>query len=308
MSFSEDVQHTLSDVAQRVGPSVVRIGGGWRGGAGFVLEPGYVATNAHNVRRDPLRIHFADGRRAEGRLAGIDVDGDLAVIAVDTGEAPPLDWADRTAAGMGALVVGIAPNGSGPRVTIGYVSSVAGAFRGPRGRRISGSLEHTAPLAPGSSGSPLVNAEGALIGINTNRLGGGFYLALPADDSLRQRTAALRRGENPERRRLGVGLAPGLAARRLRRAVGLPDLDGVLVRAVEEDSPAERAGIEEGDLLVTAGDRSLRTADDLYDALGEASADGSLRLVVVRGIEQRTVDVSFETPTDDPSGHAGPVH
>ena len=104
------------------------------------------------------------------------------------------------------------------------MSSVARAFRGPRGRRITGSLEHTAPLVSGSSGSALVDGSGKLVGVNTNRLGGGFYLALPADASLKSRVDALARGENVERPHLGVAIAPSWVARRMRRAVGLASL------------------------------------------------------------------------------------
>ena len=113
---------------------------------------------------------------------------------------------------------------------------------------MAGAVEHTAPLMPGSSGGPVVDLDGRLLGINTNRLGNGFYLAIAADAALRDRVTALGRGESPTRRRLGVGLAPSHVARRLRRAVGLPERDGLLVREVEEDSPAAKAGIAEGDL------------------------------------------------------------
>ena len=87
---------------------------------------------------------------------------------------------------------------------------VARAFRGPGGRRIAGSIEHTAPLAPGSSGGALLDADGRLVGLNTNRIGDGFYLALPADGALRERVDALGRGEEPKRARLGVSVAVGV--------------------------------------------------------------------------------------------------
>ena len=93
------------------------------------------------------------------------------------------------------------PGGRGLRVTFGFVSGIERTFRGPRGRRITGSLEHTAPLLPGSSGGPVLNAGGQLLGINTNRLGEGFYLAIPADEALRGRVDALARGEWRPRRR-----------------------------------------------------------------------------------------------------------
>jgi S1-C subfamily serine protease len=93
-------------------------------------------------------------------------------------------------------------------------------------------------MAKGSSGGPLLDAGGRLVGLNTSRLGEGFYAALPADDGLRRRVDALSRGESPARPRLGVGLVPGRAARHIRRAAGLPDRDGVLIQEVEEASPA----------------------------------------------------------------------
>ncbi len=195
-------------------------------------------------------------------------------------------------------------------MTFGFVSSVARAFRGPRGRRISGSVEHTAPLAPGSSGSPLVDGVGRLLGLNTNRLGGGFYLALPADEALRGRVAALQRGESAERPRLGIGIAPSWVALRMRRAVGLPDREGVLVREVEPNSPAARAGINEGDLLVEAGGRPITEPDDVYDALGSVSAGSTLELRLVRGADEVTVQASFAEAAESSSGAEsdGPVH
>jgi serine protease Do len=185
------------------------------------------------------------------------------------------------------------PGGRGLRVTFGFVSGIERTFRGPRGHRIAGSLEHTAPLLPGSSGGPVLNADGQLLGINTNRLGEGFYLAIPADEALRGRADALARGETTASPRLGVAIAPGHVARRLRRAVGLPDSDGLLIREVMEDSPAARAGLAQGDLIVAAPGRPIRTPDDLFEALKAAGPGGSIELNVIRGTSELTVQVSF---------------
>jgi serine protease Do len=138
-----------------------------------------------------------------------------------------------------------------------------------------------------------VDAGGRLLGINTNRTGEGFYLAIPADRTLRERIDSLARGEFRAAPRLGLGIAPPFVARRLRRAVGLPEIEGLLVRLVEEDTPAARAGIEQGDLIVEAGGREARSADDLYEALEAAGEGGSLSLKVVRGTEERSVSVSL---------------
>ena len=136
-----------------------------------------------------------------------------------------------------------------------------------------------------------MDADGHLLGINTNRLGEGFYLAIPSGDPLTERVEALGRGETPRRRRMGVAIAPAHVARGLRRAVGLPEVDGLLVRGVEEGSPAERAGLEEGDLLIGAGDRELHDFDDLAEAL--STSKGKFELRVLRGAEERTVTVEL---------------
>lgn len=306
MAVMEELAQAIAGVGDKVGGSVVRVGGGWRTGSGVVVGDGFVLTNAHNVRGDGTIVGFADGRRAEATLKGIDVDGDLAVLAVDTSGATALEWSAETAH-IGTPVFAVTSAESGARVTFGYVSSVARAFRGPRGRRISGSVEHTAPLAPGSSGSPLVDANGKLVGLNTNRLDNGFYLALPADEALRNRIGALQRGESAERPRLGIGIAPSYVARRMRSAVGLPERDGVLVREVEEGSPAATAGIAAGDLIFEAGGKPIREPDDIYDALGGVQAGGNLSLRIVRGAEERTIDVNFAAAAGENSG-SGPVH
>jgi S1-C subfamily serine protease len=132
-----------------------------------------------------------------------------------------------------------------------------------------------------------------LLGINSVRLDGGLILALPADEVLRERAEALGRGEAPKRFRLGVAIAPPRVARKLRRAVGLPERDGVLVRAVEEGSAADRAGIERGDLIVSAGGGELERIDVLYEALDAARASGSIELTIVRGTDERVVTVSL---------------
>ncbi len=298
MSAIDELQSAISAVAERVGPAIVGIGSRLRG-SGVVIGEGTVLTNAHNIRGDEVTVTFADGRKTRGQLAGIDVDGDLAVISVDTGKVPALDWADGTTAAVGTLVFGAAATrGGGTRVTFGSVSATSRAFRGPHGRRIAGSVEHTAPLAPGSSGGALLDTQGRFLGLNTNRIGEGFYLALPADAALRGRIDALGRGESPSRRRLGVAIAPAYVARRLRRSVGLPERDGLLVRDVEDGSLASRAGIQEGDLIVEVAGQAIADADALVDALDGATIPFDVK--VVRGSDDHTLSVAEgEASTED---------
>lgn len=297
MSVLTELQESVAAVAGAVGPSVVGIGSRLRG-SGVVIADGRVLTNAHNLRGGEVTVRFADGRETRGTVKGVDWDGDLAVIEVDTTGSPAIAWSNAAATIGSAVFAAAATPTGGPRVSFGFVSSVARAFRGPGGRRISGSVEHTAPLAPGSSGSPLLDADGALVGVNTNRVGEGFYLALPADAAFRARIEALGRGESRERPRLGIVVAPAHVARRLRRSVGLPERDGILVRGVEEGSPAEAAGILEGDLLVGAGGTTIDDVDALHELLRDAGFPLELRLV--RGAEERTVTVN--APAGDEGG------
>jgi serine protease Do len=292
MGVLDGIQEEIARLAEKAGASVVGIGQRWGVGSGVVIAAGQVLTNAHNVRAEQVRVTFADGRTADGQLRGVDVEGDLAVVEVDTGDSPAVEWSTEGAPGIGAPVFALAnPGGRGLRVTLGFVTGVERSFRGPRGRRITGSIEHDAPLLPGSSGGPIVSSDGRLLGVNTNRLGEGFYLAIPADASLRERVDALGQGQSAGRVRLGVGVAPSHVARRLRRAVGLPEANGLLVQHVEDDSPASHAGLAQGDLIVQAAGSPVTGTDDLFQALD--SANGEIELSILRGAEERTVQVQL---------------
>jgi len=298
MSILDELSTAIRGVSESAGSAVVGIGRRTRG-SGVVIADGRVLTNAHNLRGDEVTVTFRDGRSTRGKVLGVDGDGDLAVVDVETTGSTPLGWSDADPQ-IGDVVFGLAAAHGGPaRVTAGTISSVERSFRGPGGTRISGSIEHTAPLASGSSGGPLVDGDGRLLVLNTNRIGEGFYLARPADAAFRERVDALARGESVSRPRLGIAVAPAAIARRLRASVGLTERDGLLVRGVEDGSPAARAGIREGDLLIEAAGRSLADPDTLPEIL--ATAGLPIELKIVRGDEERTVSVGG---TSDASGEA----
>jgi serine protease Do len=288
------LEEAVAAVAQRVGPAVVGLGRGWGRGSGVVIADGRVLTNAHVLRGDEVAVRRSDGEVALGRVAALDEALDVAVITADTGGAPAVEWepaaVDDVRAGRAVFALAN-PGGRGLRTTFGLVTATGRSFRGPGGRCIGGSIEHSAPLPRGSSGGPLVDAQGRLLGINSVRMEGGLLLALPADAGLRAVADKLGRGEAPARRRLGLALAPPRAARKLRAAVGLPEREGLLVRGVESGSPAEEAGLRQGDLIVAAAGRPLDGVDALLDAL--EGAPGELPVTVVRGTEERTVTARF---------------
>jgi serine protease Do len=302
MGVAEQLREQTQQVVEATASSLVRIGRHGGRGAGFVVDTGVVVTNAHNLRDRTTEVTFGDGRAVQGRALGVDIDGDLAVLEVDTGEAQPVAWAESLPALGEPVFAPVRVTDGTIRVTVGTVSGVGRAFRGPRGRRIADGIEHTAPLARGSSGSPVVDEQGRLVGISTLRLGDGFTIALPAGPDLRARIDELRAGQAPQRVRLGVGLAPAHVSRRLRRAVGLPDRDGVLVRMVEADSPAARAGLQRGDLITAVGGVDVASPDDVAAALDQTSPEGSVAVHVVRGSDELDISVPLgdgETGTTD---------
>ena len=293
MSFLAETEETVATVAASAGRSVVGLGGRWGMGSGVVIDDDLVLTNAHNVNTDRALVTFPDGRGEHGEVIGVDVDTDLALIRVSISDAPVINWEPgEVAPSIGSPVIGLAnPGGRGLRVTLGLVAAADRSFRGPRGRRVPGGFEHTALAPPGASGGPVVDAGGLLVGLNTRRLGRGFYLAQAAGVEMRQLVTSLQSGDRPEPRRLGVGLAPVEVARRLRRSLGLDDADGLLVRLVEDGSPAANAGVKEGDVLVGAGGEPTTDVDDLHRILGAGGE--SVELELVRVNDRLNVTASF---------------
>jgi serine protease Do len=256
-----------------------------------IVESGRVLTLARNLRGEQVTVTFAGGRSERARLAGSDPDRGVALLEVDTGDAPAAAWSELSALPIGAPVFALAdPAGRGLRATAGTVASAPQSLRGPRGRMLEGLIEHTAPLPRGSGGGPLLDAEGRLLGLNAVRTAYGLILALPTA-ALRGRLGELATEESASQRRLGVVIVPPRVARRLRRAVGLPERDGVLVRAVQQDSAAARAGVERGDLIVSLSGQEVDSIDALFAALDQTPLGAAAVLGIVRGAEERELEV-----------------
>jgi serine protease Do len=292
----------IAEAARTHGPAVVGIDRRSGRGSGVVVAAGEVLTLASNLREPgaEVGIVFAAARaegtvRAAGTVAGIDAALDLAVIHVPTGDVEALVWAPEPA-GLGAAVIALAnPGGQGLRATLGFVAATDRSYRGPRGRVVAGALEHTATLPRGSGGGPLLDVEGRVLGLNAVRVHGGLILTLPGT-AVAERVARLGRVETGEPLQLGVAIVSPRVARRLRRAVGLPERDGLLVQEVAAGSPADRALIREGDLIVAAADAPVDGVDALYAALDEVPAGGTIDLRIVRGVEEHEVAVSLGAP------------
>jgi S1-C subfamily serine protease len=268
---------TVIDVADGIGPAVVRIdvrtdsrrGGS---GSGVVVAPdGLVLTNSHVVagaaRVDIMTI---DGRALQARVVGDDPDTDLALVRVDAPITLPFaPLGDSKKLHRGQLVVAIGnPLGFESTVTAGVVSALGRSLRSQNGRLIDDLIQTDAALNPGNSGGPLVSSRGEVVGINTAVIMGaqGICFAVAAN------TASFVLGELVRHgyvRRAYVGVAAQQAAipRRLQLAAGLEQRTATVLTTIEPDSPATRAGLMTGDMLVTLDSHPVTGADDLIRLL-----------------------------------------
>ena len=280
----------LASIAGSVGESVVGLRRGARRGSGVVVAQDRVAVLVHSLREDRVEVVFADSRSEDAELAGVDRRHGVALLQVPTDGAAIVRWSQAQPS-IGDSVFALAnPGAGGLRATEGRVSAAPVTVRGRHGRSLEGMIEHTAPLPRGAGGGPLVDTDGAVLGVNALRADPGFLLALPAAVVSGAVEGLLEGRARP--RYLGVALAPAGASRRMRAAVGLPQRDGLLVRRVETGGPAELAGAQVGDLLVGLGDTEVQDLADVFDAID--SAGGPLEVRIVRGAESLalTVDVS----------------
>jgi serine protease Do len=294
VSILGQIGDQVGEIAVKAGASVVGVGG-WRGVSGFAIAPGRVVTATRGIRDEDLSLELANGEQRSARVLAVDRSLGLAALEVEGESLAPLEWAAEDPP-VGAAVVALAkPGRRGVRASVGFVAAVDRTIRGPRGRRLDGLLEHTAPLPRGASGGPLLGVSGRLVGVNLLRLEGGLIAA--SGTALRERLDRLARGEAIRSRHLGVAVAPPYVARRLQRALGLPEREGVLVREVQEATPAASAGLERGDLIVAVDGEPLAGIDALHEAVDRAG--GPLSLSVVRGAEERVVEVE---PADETAG------
>ena len=272
--MTNDLSTFITDSAKRFGPSVVGLRGDARG-TGIVIAEARVLTTVANLGGDQAEVVFDDGHTESASVTGLDRRRGIALLSVDTRGRVPLEFgtADH---GIGTAVVALAN-------PWGHALSAAPGFIASRRERPAG-LAHTAPCPRGAGGGPLVDAAGGLVGVNATRLAGGFVLAIATDPETRARVAALAAAEQRSDRTLGVAIAPAREARRLRRAVGLEQRDGLLVRAVAPDSPASRAGIQRGDMIVAVGVTPIATVDDLLAQLETDEAE--LAMTIVRGADE----------------------
>ena len=297
-AYSQAVVHA----SEEVGPSVVNIevkrkdGQRMGSGSGFVITPdGFVLTNSHVVHgAEKIEVGLADGRRPDAHLVGDDPDTDLAVLRVYAPQLHPVRLGESKQVRVGQLAIAIGnPYGFQCTVTAGVVSALGRSFRANTGRLIDNIIQTDAALNPGNSGGPLVNSRGEVIGVNTAVIlpAQGICFAIGIDTAKYVASWLIKDGKI-RRSYLGVGGQNVPLHRRLVRHYQLPGASGVLVIALAPGSPAARAGLREGDVMVSLNGQPVSTIDALHKLLtGDQIGVRSL-MTVIRGTEKLDLPVT----------------
>jgi S1-C subfamily serine protease len=296
----------VTRAAERIVPSVLKIdvtlpGRGRQperqgSGSGFVFTPdGFALTNSHVIRgANKISVALADGRRVAATLVGDDPHTDLAVIRVEAPNLVPAALGDSQAIRPGQIAVAIGnPYGFQATVTAGVVSALGRSLPSRSGRLVDDVIQTDAALNPGNSGGPLVNWRGEVIGVNTAiiQAAQGICFAI-AINTAKLIAARLIRDGRVRRSYVGIAGQTVPLLTRVVRYFALGTETAVFVVSVESRSPADRAGIREGDLIVAFGEMPIRGIDDLLRLLTEDRVGKPVPVTVLRGSERLTFSLT----------------
>ncbi|HYB85110.1 MAG TPA: trypsin-like peptidase domain-containing protein [archaeon] len=277
-SFSD----AMTELAGKVGSSVVRVRSRRGFGSGVIwTEDGYILTCSHVVgRAATVEVGFRDGPRLEARVIGHDPYADVALLKVDRTGLRPVEVGDSEAVEVGQLVFAFAnPFGGSPSTTSGIITTAKASLGwGP------GSAEDVivtdAPLNPGYSGGPLVNASGQMIGLNV-AYANSRGISIPIN-SVKDTINALINDGRIRIAHLGIGTDPVSIPKRLAAEANLDQDEGLMIFEVEPDSPAKRAGLVVGDILVTFGKSPITRHNDLYRLLTKDIIGKQIEIEILR--------------------------
>lgn len=288
----------VMSAAARITPSVVNIevrqqgrrGEQRGGGSGFLFTPdGFLLTNSHVVSgASSIDVTLMDGTRYPASVVGDDPHTDLAVVRISAPNQVPARLGNSDAIRPGQLVVAVGnPLGFQCTVTAGVVSALGRTMRAQSGRLIDNVIQTDAALNPGNSGGPLVNSRGEVIGVNTAVIlpAQGICFAIGINTAKFVASRLIRDGRIT-RSYIGVGGQSVPMHRRVVRFYNLPVEHGVLVMGVEKGSPAETAGLQDGDVIVAYGDRPVANVDDLHRILTEEQVGKAAQVTIIRQTEK----------------------
>src|SRR5438552_11638815 len=267
--------------------------------SGIVWRDGVVISASHTVRRDDeIPLTLPDGNSTVAKVAGRDSATDLIALRLEGTKSYVAPRADISSLRVGSLVLAVGRPGPNVSASFGIVSAVGEGWRTWQGARIDRVLRLDLAVYDGFSGGPLVDPSGALLGLNNSALARCTPMALPAKAVDRVLDELLERG-HVRRPFIGVAVQPVALSASLVKQHGLGNDSGLLIVSIADSSPAEKAGILLGDLLLDANGQALARPDDLLDALSNVSAGGEVSLKVLRGGTIKSVSV---TPADRGEG------
>ncbi|HSD79193.1 MAG TPA: trypsin-like peptidase domain-containing protein [Solirubrobacteraceae bacterium] len=276
----------LAAVVVAASPSIVRVEGRRRTTSSGVVwtADGVVVASHHALDFDEnVPVGLPDGRSVAARVVGRDPGSDLAVLRAEASGLAPARWATATAR-VGEVVVSLSRPGRSARARLGIVSAAGGEWRTPAGGRLESYLETDVALHPGFSGGLLASASGEALGVNSAGLLRGGSLSVPGPAVRRVVESLLARGR-VRRGWLGIGTQPVALPAELRSRLGQPA--GLIVLSVQADSPAAKAGLLLGDVLLRAGEQPLTSPAALLPCLDEDRVGQALALSLLRAGEER---------------------
>lgn len=289
---------------EKVYPSVVKIqtlhttqqaAGQLGSGSGFIFTPdGFILTNSHVVHDAAgIEVKLGDGRSFLADLIGDDPETDLAVIRIHGSDLPYSSLGDSKALRVGQLVIAIGnPYGFQCTVTAGVISALGRSFRSRKGRLIDNVIQTDAALNPGNSGGPLVSSLGEVIGVNTAVIlpAQGICFAIPSQTAKYVASLLMKEGRI-RRAYIGIGGQDIPLAQHLIRLHGLAVSSGILVITVEPGSPAEHAGLREGDIIVAYNDDPIPGIDELHQTLTGSQIGMRASITVIRHPQKHTLRI-----------------
>ena len=278
----------------KAGPSRPKSEPGGKG-SGFIFTPdGFVLTNSHVVHdADQVEVELTDGRRLRAERVGDDPETDLAVLRINALNLVPASLGDSHAVRVGQLVIALGnPYGFQCTVTAGVVSALGRSLRSRTGRMMDNIIQTDAALNPGNSGGPLANSRGEVIGVNTAVIlpAQGICFAI-AINTAKFVTGQLIKEGKIRRSYIGLAGQDVPLQRRIVRFHNLPVERGILVVAVEGGSPAQRAGVLEGDVIVGYGGQPISGIDQLHRVLTEKQVGVHSSLTVIRKGEKQALTI-----------------
>jgi len=267
--------------------------------SGIVWRDGVVISASHTVRRDDeIALTLPDGKSTVAKVAGRDSATDLIALRVEGTKSYVAPKADVSSLRVGSLVLAVGRPGRNASASFGIVSAVGEGWRTLQGARIDRVLRLDLAVYDGFSGGPLVDPSGAVLGLNNSALARGTPLALPAAAVDRVLDELLERG-HVRRPFIGVAVQPVALSASVVKQHSLNGDTGLLIVSIADGSPAEKAGMLLGDVLLEANGNELSGPDDLLDALSSVSKEGAVTLKFLRGGNVKTASI---TPADRGGG------